>query len=149
MSEHLVINSFDDLKAALDKALHESGVPSETADYLMERFDVLCVDVDSVFLAVSVDDVKERYPNLSIDEAREARDNAAENLWNSSGYDDINNTVWKQINNSVWNQFQAKVTSRGDMTHAENSLDVLAETYGNKDADIKEDDSCDIADIPR
>lgn len=35
------------------------------------------------------------------------------------------------------------------MTHAENSLDELAETYGNKDADIKEVDSCGLADIPR
>lgn len=39
--------------------------------------------------------------------------------------------------------------SRGDSSHTENSLDVLAETYGNKDADIKEVDSCGIADIPR
>lgn len=94
MSEHLEINSFDDLKAALDKSLHEGGVPSEAADYLMERFDVLCVDIDNVFLAISADDIKEYYPNLSIDEAREVRDNANENLWYSGGYDDINDTAW-------------------------------------------------------
>lgn len=115
----------------------------------MERFDVLCVDIDSVFLAVSVEDVQECYPNLSIDEAREARDNAAENLWNSGRYDEINNTAWKQINNSVWNQFQAEVSSRGDITHAESSLDELAETYGGKDAGCEEGVPRDIADIPR
>ena len=58
MSEHLEINSFDDLKAALDKSLHGGGVPSEAADYLLERFDVLCVDIDNVFLAISADDIK-------------------------------------------------------------------------------------------
>lgn len=149
MRNDLKINSFDDLKAALDKALHESGVPSETADYLMERFDVLCVDIDNVFLSVSVNDVKEYYPNLSIDEAREIRDNANENLWNSGGYDDINDTVWNQINHSVWNQFQAEVTSRGDITRAENSLDELAETYGEKDAGCEGHDLGGIEDIPR
>ena len=149
MRNELEINSFDDLKAALDKALHESGVPSETADYLMERFDVLCVDIDNVFLSVPVEDVQERYPNLSIDEAREVRDNAAESLRNSSGYDDIYDTVWNQINHSVWNQFQAEATSRGDKTHAENSLDELAETYGEKDASCEGHDLGDIEDIPR
>ena len=145
MPDDLEINSFDDLKAALDKALHESGVQSETADYLMERFDVLCVDIDSVFLAVSADDVKEYYPNLSIDEAREARDNAAENLWNSGGYDDINDTAWNQIEAEV----KCIRPSRGDMTHAENSLDELAETYGEKDASCEGHDLGDIEDIPR
>lgn len=145
MPEDLKIDSFDDLKAALDRALHESGVPSEEADYLMERFDVLCVDIDNVFLSISANDIQEYYPSLSADEARNVRDNANENLWNSGGYDDINNTAWDQIEAEV----KSIRPSCGNMTHAENSLDVLAETYGNKDADIKEDDSCDIADIPR
>ena len=145
MSEHLEINSFDDLKAALDKVLREGGVPSETADYLMERFDVLCVDIDSVFLAVSVDDVKEYYPNLSLDEAREARDQAAENLWNSGGYDDINDAAWGQIGAEV----KCIRGSRDDSPHAENSLDELAETYGEKDAGCDERDLGDIEDIPR
>ena len=101
MSEHLEINSFDDLKAALDKTLHESGTSPDVADYLMERFDVLCVDFDNVFLSVSAEDVKEYYPNLSIDEAREIRDNANENLWNSGGYDEINDTAWVQIEAEV------------------------------------------------
>ena len=145
MSEHLEINSFGDLKAAFNKALHEGGISPDVADYLMERFDALCVDIDNVFLSVSAEDIKEYYPNLSIDEAREVRDNAAENLWYSGGYDDINNAAWDQIEAEV----KCIRPSRGDMTHAENSLDELAETYGNKDADIKEVDSCGIADIPR
>lgn len=145
MPEDLKINSFDDLKAALDKALHEGGAPSEAADYLMERFDVLCTDIDSVFLAVSVEDVQECYPNLSIDEAREVRDNAAENLWNSGGYCDINDTAWNQIEAEV----KCIRPSRGDITHAENSLDELAATYGEKDADCEEGAPRDIADIPR
>lgn len=145
MSEYLEINSFGDLKAAFDKALHEGGISPDVADYLMERFDALCVDIDNVFLSISVNDIQEYYPSLSVDEARDVRDNANENLWYSGGYDDINNAAWDQIEAEV----KCIRPSRGDMTHAENSLDELAETYGNKDADIKEDDSCDIADIPR
>lgn len=145
MPDDLKINSFDDLKAALNEALHNGGTSPDVADYLMERFDVLCVDIDNVFLSISANDIQEYYPSLSADEARDVRDNANENLWNSGGYDDINNTAWDQIEAEV----KSIRPSRGDMTHAENSLDVLAETYGNKDADIKEDDSCDIADIPR
>lgn len=145
MPDDLEINSFDDLKAALDKALHEGGIPSETADYLMERFDVLCVDIDSVFLAVSANDVKEYYPNLSIDEAREARDNAAENLWNSGGYADINNTAWNQIEAEV----KCIRPSRDDITHAESSLDELADTYGEKVAGCEEHGLGVIEDTPR
>lgn len=145
MPEDLQINSFDELKAALDKALHEGGIPSETADYLMQRFDVLCVDIDSVFLAVSAEDVKEYYPNLSLDEAREARDQAAENLWNSGGYDDINDAAWGQIGAEV----KCIRPSRGDITHAENSLDELADTYGEKDAGCEDYNLGNIEDIPR
>lgn len=145
MPEDLKINSFDDLKAALNEALHNGGTSPDVADYLMERFDVLCVDIDNVFLSISANDIQEYYPSLSADEARDVRDNANENLWYSGGYDDINNTAWDQIEAEV----KCIRSSRGDMTHAENSLDELAETYGNKDADIKEDDSCDIADITR
>lgn len=145
MTDDLEINSFDDLKAALDKALHDSRVPSETADYLMERFDVLCVDIDNVFLAISADDIKEYYPNLSIDEAREVRDNANENLWYSGGYDDINDTAWGQIEAEV----KCIRPSRGDLSHAENSLDELAETYGEKDACCEGHGLGDIEDIPR
>lgn len=101
MPNNLEINSFDDLKVALDEALHNSGTPPDVADYLMERFDVLCVDIDNVFLSVSAEDIKEYYPNLSIDEAREVRDNAAENLWYSGGHDDINDTAWEQIEAEV------------------------------------------------
>lgn len=90
MLEDLEINSFDDLKTALGEALHNGAASPEAADYLMERFEVLCMDIDNVFLAISANDIKEYYPNLSLDEAREVRDNANENLWNSGGYDDIN-----------------------------------------------------------
>ena len=145
MPEDLKIDSFDDLRAALDRALHNGGTSPDVADYLMERFDVLCVDIDNVFLSISANDIQEYYPSLSADEARDVRDNANENLWNSGGYCDINDTAWDQIEAEV----KSIRPSRGDMTHAENSLDELAETYGNKDADIKEDDLCDIADIPR
>lgn len=145
MADNLEINSFDDLKAALDKALRCGCVSSEAAGYLMERFDVLCVDVDSVFLSVSAEDVKEYYPNLSLDEAREARDQAAENLWNSGGYDDINDAAWGQIGAEV----KCIRGSRDDSPHAENSLDELAETYGEKDAGCDERDLDDIEDIPR
>lgn len=145
MPNNLEINSFDDLKAALDEALHNSGTSPDVADYLMERFDVLCVDIDNVFLSISANDILEYYPSLSADEARDVRDNANENLWYWGGYDDINNTAWDQIEAEV----KSIRPSRGDMTHAENSLDELAETYCNKDADIKEVDSCDIANIPR
>lgn len=145
MPDDLEINSFDDLKAALNKTLHESGIPSETADYLMERFDVLCVDIDNVILSISADDIKEYYPNLSIDEAREVRDNAAENLWNSGGYGDINDTAWNQIEAEV----KCVRPSRGDSSHTENSLDELAETYGKKDVGCEGQDLGDIEDIPR
>lgn len=67
MPNNLEINSFDDLKVALGEALHNSGTSPDVADYLMERFDVLCVDIDNVFLSVSAEDIKEYYPNLSID----------------------------------------------------------------------------------
>lgn len=145
MPNNLEINSFDDLKAALDEALHNCGTSPDVADYLMERFDVLCVDVDNVFLSISANDILEYYPSLSADEARDVRDNANENLWYSGGYDDINNTAWDQIEAEV----KCIRPSCGDMAHAENSLDELAETYGEKDVNSKENGSCDIEDIPR
>ena len=73
MLEDLEINSFDDLKTALGEALHNGAASPEAADYLMERFEVLCMDIDNVFLAISANDIKEYYPNLSLDEAREGR----------------------------------------------------------------------------
>lgn len=59
MNDDLNINSFDELKAALDSALRNGAVLPESADYLMERFDVLCVDIDNVFLSISVNDIKD------------------------------------------------------------------------------------------
>lgn len=145
MTDDLEINSFDDLKAALDKALHDSRVPSETVDYLMERFDVLCVNIDNVFLSISANDIQEYYPSLSADEARDVRDNANENLWNSGGYCDINDTAWGQIEAEV----KCIRPSRSDITHVENSLDELTETYGEKDACCERHGLGDIEDIPR
>lgn len=95
MNDGLNINSFDELKVALDNALRNGAASPEAADYLMERFEVLCMDIDNVFLAISANDIKEYYPNLSLDEAREVRDNANENLWNSGGYCDIRALVAK------------------------------------------------------
>lgn len=97
MNDDLNINSFDELKTAMNEALHNGGVSPEAADYLMERFEVLCADIDNVFLAISANDVKEYYPNLSLDEAREVRDKANENLWNLGGYDKLDATAWSQI----------------------------------------------------
>lgn len=37
MPDDLKINSFEDLKAALDEALHNGGTAPDMADYLMER----------------------------------------------------------------------------------------------------------------
>lgn len=126
MADDLNINSFDELKAALDSALRNGAVLPESADYLMERFEVLCMDIDNVFLAISANDIKEYYPNLSLDEALEVRDNANENLWNSGGYDDINDTAWNQIAAEV----KCVRGARHDHRVEEASLDVLAETYG-------------------
>lgn len=126
MADELNINSLDELKTAMNEALHNGGVSPETADYLMERFDVLCVDIDNVFLAISANDVKEEYPNLTIDEAREMRDNANENLWNSGGYCDINDVAWGQIAAEV----ECVKGAGRDSCRNQSCLDELAEAYG-------------------
>lgn len=130
MNDGLNINSFDELKAALDSALRNGESSPDTADYLMERFDVLCVDIDNVFLAISANDVKEEYPNLTIDEAREVRDNANENLWNSGGYCDINDAAWGQIAAEV----ECVKGAGRDSCRNQSCLDELAEAYGEDDA---------------
>lgn len=145
MSDDLNINSFDDLKAALDEALHNGGTSPDVADYLMERFDVLCVDIDNVFLSISANDIQEYYPSLSADEARDVRDNANENLWNSSGYCDINDTAWNQIEAEV----KCVQNTRHDSRVEEVSLDDLAETYDEGDTCQTEDSPRDTETIPR
>lgn len=133
------INSFDELKVALDSVLRNGAASPEAADYLMERFEVLCMDIDNVFLAISANDIKEYYPNLSLDEALEVRDNANENLWNSGGYDDINDVAWGQIKAEV-----KSVKDIGCVSHGrETCLDELAETYGEDDACHNGDGLCD------
>lgn len=145
MPENLEINSFDDLKAALDEALHNGGISPEAADYLMERFDVLCVDIDNVFLSISANDIQEYYPSLSADEARDVRDNANENLWNSGGYCDINDTAWGQIEAEV----KCVQDTRHESRDKEASLDDLAETYGEGGGCHMENGPRDTDGIPR
>lgn len=145
MLEDLEINSFDDLKTALGEALHNGAASPEAADYLMERFEVLCMDIDNVFLAISANDIKEYYPNLSLDEAREVRDNANENLWNSGGYCNINDTAWSQIEAEVKCVRGSHQGSRCE----ESSLDDLAEAYGEQGACQGGSDSRDTESIPR
>ena len=145
MPDDLEINSFDDLKAALDEVLHNGGTSPDVADYLMERFDVLCVDIDNVFLSISANDIQEYYPSLSEDEARDVRDNANENLWNSGGYCDINDTAWGQIEADV----KCVQNTRHDFRVEEVSLDDLAETYDEGDTCQTEDGPRDTETIPR
>lgn len=145
MNDDLNINSFDELKTALDSVLRNGAVLPEAADYLMERFDVLCVDIDNVFLAISANDVKEEYPNLTIDEAREVRDNANENLWNSDGYCDINDVAWGQIEAEV----KCVRDARHDSRCEEASLADLAEAYGEEGACEEDGKSRDAESIPR
>lgn len=145
MNHDLNINSFDELKVALDSALRNGAASPEAADCLMERFEVLCMDIDNVFLAISANDIKEYYPNLSLDEAREVRDNANENLWNSGGYCDINDTAWGQIEAEVKCVRGSHQGSRCE----ESSLDDLAEAYGEQGACQGGSDSRDTESIPR
>lgn len=145
MPDNLTVNSFDDLKAALDEALHNGVTSPDAADYLMERFDVLCVDIDNVFLSISANDIQEYYPSLSADEARYVRDNANENLWNSGGYCDINDTAWGQIEAEV----KCVQGARHDSRSEEASLDDLAETYGEDGSCRMENDPRDTDGIPR
>lgn len=111
----------------------------------MERFDVLCVDIDNVFLSISANDIQEYYPSLSADEARYVRDNANENLWNSGGYCDINDTAWGQIEAEV----KCVQGTRHDSQSEEASLDDLAETYGEDGSCRMENDPRDTDGIPR
>lgn len=145
MNDDLNINSFDELKVALASALRNGAASPEAADYLMERFEVLCMDIDNVFLAISANDIKEYYPNLSLDEAREVRDNANENLWNSGGYCDINDTAWGQIEAEVKCVRGSHQGSRCE----ESSLDDLAEAYGEQGACQGGSDSRVTESIPR
>lgn len=145
MNVDLNVNTFDELKIALDSALRNGAASPEAADYLMERFEVLCMDIDNVFLAISANDIKEYYPNLSLDEAREVRDNANENLWNSGGYCDINDVAWGQIETEV----KCVRDARHDSRCEEASLDDLAEAYGEQGSYQEEGGSRDTENIPR
>lgn len=145
MNDDMNINSFDELKIALDSALRNGAASPEAADYLMERFEVLCADIDNVFLAISANDVKEYYPNLSLDEAREVRDKANEKLWNLGGYDKLDATAWGQIKVEVE---RTKGANR-DSHSKETCLDELVEAYGEQGACQGGSGSRDTDGIPR
>lgn len=146
MPENLKINSFHDLKAALDEALHNGGTSPDMADYLMERFDVLCVDIDNVFLSISANDIQEYYPSLSLDEALEVRDNANENVRFSGGYYDLDTIAWNQIKAEV----ECVQGTHHDSRVEETSLDGLAETYGENGGTCQTGDNLrDTDGIPR
>lgn len=59
--------------------------------------DVLATPTDDVFISVSPDAVLRQYPDITIDEAIQIRDNACENIWESGGQSDLDEIVWDQI----------------------------------------------------
>ena len=59
---------------------------------LGKRVDVLVTPTDDVFIAVL-----RQYPDITIDEAIQIRDNACENIWESGGQSDLDEIVWDQI----------------------------------------------------
>lgn len=64
---------------------------------LGKRVDVLATPTDDVFISVSPDAVLRQYPDITIDEAIQIRDNACENIWESGGQSDLDEFVWDQI----------------------------------------------------
>ena len=56
---------------------------------LGKRVDVLATPTDDVFISVSPDAVLRQYPDITIDEAIQIRDNACENIWESGGQSDL------------------------------------------------------------
>lgn len=46
---------------------------------------------------ISPDAVLRQYPDITIDEAIQIRDNACENIWESGGQSDLDEIVWDQI----------------------------------------------------
>lgn len=65
--------------------------------YMEQRVDVLATPTDDVFISVSPDAVLRQYPDITIDEAIQIRDNACENIWESGGQSDLDEIVWDQI----------------------------------------------------
>lgn len=64
---------------------------------LGKRVDVLATPTDDVFISVSPDAVLRQYPDITIAEAIQIRDNACENIWESGGQSDLDEIVWDQI----------------------------------------------------
>lgn len=62
----------------------------------MKEFFLDCA-TDDVFISVSPDAVLRQYPDITIDEALQIRDNACENIWESGGQSDLDEIVWDQI----------------------------------------------------
>lgn len=98
-----------------------------------------------MFLAISANDVKKYYPNLSLDEAHEVRDKANENLWNLGGYDKLDATAWGQIEAEV----KCVRGSHQDSRCEESSLYDLAEAYGEQGSCQGNSDSRNTESIPR
>lgn len=59
--------------------------------------DRMATPTDDVFISVSPDAVLRQYPDITIDEAIQIRDNACENIWESGGQSDLDEIVWDQI----------------------------------------------------
>ena len=64
-------------------------------DQMKEFF--LATPTDDVFISVSPESVLRQYPDITIDEAIQIRDNACENIWESGGQSDLDEIVWDQI----------------------------------------------------
>lgn len=64
---------------------------------LGERVDVLATPTADMFISVSPETVLRQYPDITIDEAIQIRDNACENIWESGGQSDLDEIVWDQI----------------------------------------------------
>ena len=56
---------------------------------LGERVDVLATPTADMFISVSPETVLRQYPDITIDEAIQIRDNACENIWESGGQSDL------------------------------------------------------------
>lgn len=74
----------------------------KAADMLSEALDWSTIDPkndkkNDVFISVSPDVVLRQYPDITIDEAIQIRDNACENIWESGGQSDLDEIVWDQI----------------------------------------------------
>ena len=136
---------------------------------LGKRVDVLATPTDDVFISVSPDAVLRQYPDITIDEAIQIRDNACENIWESGGQSDLDEIVWDQIGaeyksiksdshrglSDVRVPLADKLQTYRDLQKTKRSLDLLREQYdkdhGCRDGNIQyypceDDDTWDFLD---